>query len=312
MSEKCKKITEYRMYDLPQDIPAILLTGDEWYISSEVSSRLHFHNCTEIGFCHSGGGVIEFENKKCLAFNEGDIAIISKHIPHTTYSDKGAKSLWSYMFVDFSGILQDALSGGDIHEGAALFNKAKHPNIHYFAGCLMQELESKKSGWQQLFESVSLSLYYEFSRLHNEQSKSAAAPGSFMLKSALDYIRDNYMNPISIGELADICRFSESHFRRQFNSTMGTSPHDFITATRISRACILLSTTNSSILNIAEAVGMSSIASFNRNFKRIIGQSPREYRSTSSKSRLGNEHIIAYKGWMKAEERPSFVAGEDS
>ena len=312
MSEKHKKITEYRMYDLPQDMPAILLTGDEWYISSEASSRLHFHNCTEIGFCHSGRGVIELEDKKHLAFNAGDTAVISKHIPHTTYSEKGARSLWSYMFVDFSELLQDALSGGDIHEGAALFNKQDHPNIHYFAGCLMQELENRKAGWRQLFGSVSLSLHYELSRLHNEQSKSATAPGSFMLKSALDYIRDNYMNKISIKELADICRFSESHFRRQFIATMGTSPHDFITETRINRARMLLNTTNSSILTIAGAVGMSSIANFNRNFKKITGQSPREYRSVSSKAGIGSEHIITYKGWMKAEERPDFVAGEDA
>ena len=299
------------MYDLPQEFPAILFTGDAWYISSEVSSRLHFHNCTEIGFCHSGGGIIEFEDKRRMTFRAGDVTIISKHLPHTTYSDKGTRSLWSYLFVDFSGILEDALSGGDIHEEAGLFNKEQHPNIHSFAHCLLDEMIHKKKGWQALFKSVSLSLYYELNRLHDEQSKSVFTPQSFVLKPALDYIQDNYMHQINIGDLADICRFSETHFRRQFLSIMGTSPHHFITAARINRACILLITTNSSILNIAGTVGMSSIASFNRNFKQLTGQSPSEYRRAPSKSERSNEHIIAYKGWTKAEERPAFIAEEE-
>ncbi len=48
-------VTEYRNYYLPVDFPLLLLTGEHWKISDIPSSRLHFHNCLEIGVCHSWG-----------------------------------------------------------------------------------------------------------------------------------------------------------------------------------------------------------------------------------------------------------------
>ena len=53
MSKPKNIVTEYRNYYLPVDFPLLLLTGEHWKISDIPSSRLHFHNCLEIGICHS-------------------------------------------------------------------------------------------------------------------------------------------------------------------------------------------------------------------------------------------------------------------
>ena len=49
MSKPKNIVTEYRNYYLPVDFPFLLLTGEHWKISDIPSSRLHFHNCLEIG-----------------------------------------------------------------------------------------------------------------------------------------------------------------------------------------------------------------------------------------------------------------------
>ena len=71
---------------------------------------------------------------------------------------------------------------------------------------------------------------------------------------------------------------SESYFRKVFIRIMGQSPLDYVNAYRIHRAMNLLRTTNDSIQSIAVRAGFSSIAAFNRNFKRHAGKSPGEWR----------------------------------
>jgi transcriptional regulator GlxA family with amidase domain len=76
---------------------------------------------------------------------------------------------------------------------------------------------------------------------------------------------------------------------------------------RINQACILLNASNQSILNIAGNTGFQSIASFNRNFKEIIGISPREYRhqlTTKSDSLVNQRLVRTYNGWTEAEVNP--------
>jgi AraC-like DNA-binding protein len=89
---------------------------------------------------------------------------------------------------------------------------------------------------------------------------------------------------------------------------MGTTPLAFINFTRINQACIMLSTTNRSILTIAEEVGFSSVASFNRNFKDLLEVSPNAYRKkTASKEKVRMDHrfIKSYQGWVQAEKNPN-------
>lgn len=90
---------EYRNYYLPADFPVLVLTGGHWKISDIPSSRLHFHNCLEIGLCHSHSGTMKFYSEP-MSFKEGDVTCIPRNIPHTTYSDQGTESRWSYIMFD--------------------------------------------------------------------------------------------------------------------------------------------------------------------------------------------------------------------
>lgn len=101
-------VTEYRNYYLPVDFPLLLLTGEHWKISDIPSSRLHFHNCLEIGVCHSWGGTMKFYSNP-LRFKAGDVTCVPRNIPHTTWSDKGDESLWSYLYLDPQIMFRDML-----------------------------------------------------------------------------------------------------------------------------------------------------------------------------------------------------------
>ena len=82
---------------------------------------------------------------------------------------------------------------------------------------------------------------------------------------------------------------------------MDATPLQFVISTRIYQACVLLANTSDPVLTIAQAVGMPSASSFNRNFQQMMGMSPRQYRAsldqTGDNSYRSGE-VLAYKGWI--------------
>lgn len=46
----------YRHFDLPANFPVIGLLGDSWKDVPEPLTRMHFHNCIELGLCERGKG----------------------------------------------------------------------------------------------------------------------------------------------------------------------------------------------------------------------------------------------------------------
>lgn len=311
MPKQRKTITEYRNYSLPMNFPVFHLTGDKWKISDIKSGRLHFHNCLEIGICHSHSGVMEFEGES-IPFQEGDITCVPRNLPHTTYSSPGTESRWSYIFVDpeelFRDLFRDStrelkIAMSFIQKFKHLMNKIDHPKVHFLATCILDELEEKKANYQTSVKGLLLSLCIEFLRIHNEekQTKDDEQPeNSLVISPALDYIHANYMAQFTIEDLANLCHLSVTHFRRLFLSIMGTSPLDFVNNTRIYQACILLRSTEEPILSISEQVGFHSISSFNRYFSKVMHISPREWRAKmiQSDSKSPKPVILEFNGWI--------------
>ena len=88
-------------------------------------------------------------------------------------------------------------------------------------------------------------------------------------------------------------------------STTLSAPHplDFVNNTRITKACMMLRTTEDSILNISENVGFRSVSSFNRYFIKKMQMSPRDYRKQMQQSdlRIATQTGREYSGWMYPE-----------
>jgi len=317
MAKQKSVVTEYRSYFLPLDFPVLLLSGDHWKISDVPSGRLHFHNCLEIGICHSDSGTLEIYNQK-MRFKEGDVTCIPKNVPHTTYSDKGTESHWSYLFLDPSellkGILPASISESAImiqpNEGfMPILTQENDPTINMLLLSIIKELEEKKPGYQLVARGLLPSLYVTIRRIQSENVKEKETsfegpPENFLvLQPVLDYIDKNYMDYFSMESLADICHLSPTHFRRIFHSVMGTSPLDYLNNIRIIKSCNLLRSTEDSILDISEAVGFRSISSYNRCFTQLLHLNPRAYRIQMQQADKRNEKqiIMEFTGWMSPE-----------
>jgi len=92
----------------------------------------------------------------------------------------------------------------------------------------------------------------------------------------VDYIRKNLHQKLSIDNIAKLAYVSKSNFFKMFRDELGTSPNDFILQERISRAKELLATQNS-IKETAFQTGFSDANYFNRVFKQLVGDTPKNY-----------------------------------
>ena len=118
-------------------------------------------------------------------------------------------------------------------------------------------------------------------------SKSQNAPSQLDFLAALfkpidiefkSTIQHNLYSNLSLDELARLCHLSTSSFKRKFKEAFDDSPKKYIAKKKIEKAAELLISNSMRISEIAYDVGFDSLATFNRNFSKLYGKSPTEYR----------------------------------
>ena len=104
-------------------------------------------------------------------------------------------------------------------------------------------------------------------------------PGTTVQTKAIRKQMDaHFRENIKIRDLADQCMLSTSRFSHLFKEVTGTGAIAYIQDLRVSKAAVLLRTTDLTIGAIAEQVGFCDSAHFCRTFKRLCGIAPNNYR----------------------------------
>lgn len=93
------------------------------------------------------------------------------------------------------------------------------------------------------------------------------------------FINHNLRKGLTLKLLATFLGYSEKYCSEVFRSVMGESFSRYLTRRRIEVATALLGTTDSSLSEIALALGFSDQFAFSHFFKRSTGRSPRDVRA---------------------------------
>ncbi len=112
-------------------------------------------------------------------------------------------------------------------------------------------------------------------------SRDVEESNRWMLR-ARDAMDRAYDQPLDVAALAQIACVSEAHFIRTFRTTFGETPHRYLQRRRVERSMFLLRESDRSVTDICLAVGFTSLGTFSRTFREIIGQSPLAYRRRSA------------------------------
>jgi YesN/AraC family two-component response regulator len=100
-----------------------------------------------------------------------------------------------------------------------------------------------------------------------------------VITRAKEYIHEHQTEELSLGQVAKAVNTSTFYFCKMFKKVTGINFTDYLSRVRIEKSKNLLLNPNLRVSEIAFEVGFQSLTHFNRVFKKILGQSPTEYRA---------------------------------
>jgi AraC-like DNA-binding protein len=122
------------------------------------------------------------------------------------------------------------------------------------------------------------------------------------LLRARDAMDRAYAEPLNVRVVAAVAHISEAHFIRSFRAAFGETPHRYLQRRRVERSMFLLRETDRSVTDICFDVGFTSLGTFSRTFREIVGETPSDYR-------VDHGPVMAPNCIWMAATRPVVAAG---
>ena len=306
-----KKDIEFRYYDMPVNSYVMALLGQGWeqeYGIDQAPGLLHFHNYLEIGYCYHGSGRLTIADRE-LTYKGEMFSIIPANIPHTTNSDPGRICKWEFLFIDIDSFvrneMRDAVLSTSralhiINSSGRLFEVSQQPRLGQLVRIMIEECRAGLANSKECLKGYLRALVIEILRLNDHGD--AGGSGLWLnryVEKAVNHIEQHFTEDLRVPDIAAACGLSESHFRRVFEENTGMRPNDYLNMVRINKACEMMLRRDSSMEDIGKAVGFQTTSGFNRNFKRLTGYSPLQWKNKGMREgiNLNDYKISARRGW---------------
>ena len=278
---------EERNYALSGERPLVNLLDNPWY-PPYVRDASHYHNCMEIGLCLSGCGWIRIADRR-WRFDDGTIAVVPCGVRHSQQNEGERVTHWIYLLVDEALLLRETPPRGRAAIEKTLAQARR--GLCLSADPEYDPIRATISALYRIFRKEGAARDLEIDALLNLLMARLASASEPMpdfvsdserprqaVEPALRYVSEHFTQEVRIAEMALRCAMSESYFRRVFSEIMGMPPLEYVNRYRVNHALRQLRDTNETVASIAAKMGFPSIATFNRNFRRFVGQSPAEWR----------------------------------
>ncbi len=119
-----------------------------------------------------------------------------------------------------------------------------------------------------------MAVFYDILAMLEDEQRMDSLP----LQRAMTYLQENYSEPhLHIEDVAAYAGISEVWLRRQFADAYGMSPKQYVLERRLSKAQQLLTESDLTVTQVAEACGFGGIYHFCRIFKEKTGYTPTAY-----------------------------------
>ena len=223
---------------------------------------LHKHESPElIIYCNIDNGKMCTETKAHPCKN-GDIVLIPPGTLHGTKSDKLVNSICirgdflNFPPLDDVMIIQDNQSREALTLANLIYNNRFSNSEYLLSLC------------NALINFITMNMNFK-----TDADKAVSDIISELSESFSD-------SSLSTGEIMDKSGYARDYIRSHFKKITNKTPTDFLTDIRINHACFLINTYRNTVplSEIALQCGYSDYIYFSRNFKAIMGMSPKEYR----------------------------------
>lgn len=153
---------------------------------------------------------------------------------------------------------------------------------------LVRETDSQEPGSDTVIDRLAEVLFIQALRAHLIETAPTtgfmAAVQDKRLNDALKVIHSLSDTDLTLSQIAKSAGMSRSTLAARFKETLGVPPMSYLTTWRMLRARELLRSPDFSLAEVAERVGYTSEAAFNRAFRREFDQTPGLFRRAAEVS----------------------------
>lgn len=254
----------------------------------------HRHTAFELSMVCGGEGIYQAGEKK-YPFHRGDLFLFSTNEPHCIVEIFDGPPL---------DILNLQFEPRFLWSPENLLLQPQYPDIFFsrsprYVHCLSQkpgpaavlvqklldieeEFRRQQPDYKLMVKLHILSLLVLIRREYGDYFTSSPRPVSpchlDQMERALDYVDRNLSRELTLKEIAREAAMSPAYFSSLFKKWNGVTLWEYIQFKRIESAVKQMASGGQSIAQIALECGYNSISNFNRSFRRVMGQSPGEYR----------------------------------
>jgi AraC-like DNA-binding protein len=144
------------------------------------------------------------------------------------------------------------------------------------AGACIEPMDGDRIYGESLTTAIFAALFSAWRRKNPQGIGSGLT--SWQLRRSTEYMQAHLTEDISLAELANLAKLSQSQFARAFRDSTGVPPYRYILRSRIQRAEQMLAKTHAPIAEIAAQVGFADQSHFTKAFRRFVGATPKRWR----------------------------------
>ena len=266
---------------------------------TEFNFPIHYHDEFELNFIKNARGAKRVIGDHVEEIGEYELVLLGPNLQHSWFTHKCTSTDITEVTIQFHKDLFDEkfLQRNQLSFIRTMLDNSLRGILFSYetASLLAYRILrlNRKDGFESVFELMAILHELSVSRhsrlLSNTtfNNNEKVSYNSRRIEKVMEYLNENFQNPISLSEVAELTNMAESAFSRFFKARTGITFIDSLTEIRLGHASRILLDTTQSISEIAYKTGFNNISNFNRIFKKKKGCTPKEFKKNySSEERI--------------------------
>lgn len=197
-----------------------------------------------------------------------------------TFYQADQEEPWTYLWVGFDGErAAEYLRGMGLGENRLIYQSSRGERLEETVREMLRHNTYTTSN-QFMLEGLLYSFFGTLSEDLDVMTVREEGGRSLYVRKAVEYIQDNFCNPIRITDIADYVCINRSYLYTLFQRELNVSPKEYLANYRLTRAAELLLITDLSVESVALSCGYGDPLVFSKAFKVKNGMTPTQYRRT--------------------------------
>lgn len=249
----------------------------------------HYHPEVELVYIEKGYGN-RYIGNHISKFEDGDLILLGPNIPHFGY-EFGLQGINEEIVVQFKkDLIESSLQlMPELDDIGALIYKAKSGISFYgetknFVGKELALMENKNP-FDRLINMINILQILANSEEHEVLNAAGVTlviqnQNDDRINRVFQYVKENYESEITLDQISQIASLTVPAFCRYFKKYTKKTFTQFVNDFRIRQAIRLIAAGDKSISEIANEVGYNNFSHFNKQFKKVTGETPSKYKKS--------------------------------